>query len=189
MRLFVAVNLDPAERERLRGATALLREAGLPVRWAAPETLHLTMKFLGEVDEAGVAEIGRAVERAASGVAPFEARLGGVGAFPSVERPRVAWVGVEKRPELMRLQRELERELAPLGYAPEDRPFTPHVTLGRAARDARPRDMEPLAGLAAAVEYESSLEVRTLDLMRSHTGPRGARYERLLAAPLGSGGA
>jgi 2'-5' RNA ligase len=184
MRLFLALNLPPEERARLHREAAPLRAAALPVRWVAPDALHLTLNFLGEVAEGRAAEVESAMERVAQRFPPFELRLRRLGAFPNFGRARVVWVGVDAPPELGRLQAALTAGLAGLGFPPEDRPYSPHLTLGRAQSGARPPELRPLERLAGEFRYEAAVEVRTVDLMRSHLGGGGARYERLRAAPL-----
>ena len=172
MRLFFAINLPAEEQDRLHRATARLRAADLPVRWVPPQNLHVTLRFLGSVAGQLVAGVQEAGARAAAGIAPFDTRLGGIGAFPNTRRPRVIWVGVQKAEPL-------------LGFAPEDRAFQPHITLGRVRDGARPAELARFGELAESVDYTGVLPVRSLDLMRSELGPGGARYERIGAAPLG----
>ncbi len=183
MRLFVAINLPDEERVRLNDATARLRGAGLPVRWVSSDALHLTLEFLGEVADSRAAEIPSALERAASGHAPFDLVIGGLGAFPSVRNPRVVWIGIRPAPELLSLQRDVEAALAPLGFEPEARAFSPHLTIGRARQDARSRDFASFGRDVETMRYGATVTVRSVDLMRSHLGPAGARYERIAAAP------
>ncbi len=188
MRLFIAVNLPPDERARLEREALALRAARLPVRWVAADALHLTLKFLGEVADARVGEVEKAMMEVAARSAPFRLELGGLGAFPNLRSPRVVWVGVQAPPELARLAAALEDAMAGLGFSRENRPFSPHLTLGRAERDARGGDFRALPALAAKFDFRAEVEARSADLMRSHLSPRGARYERVLAAPLGAGG-
>ncbi len=190
MRLFVAINLPEEERARLEQEVRALRGARLPVRWVAADALHLTLKFLGEVPDARVGEIEHALKEVAGAFAPFRLELRGLGAFPNPRSPRVVWVGVHAPAELGRLAGAVEEAMAGLGFPRENRPFSPHLTLGRAERDARPGDFRPLAALAERFTFRAEVEARSADLMRSHLSPRGARYERILAAPLtGAGGA
>jgi len=184
MRLFIAVNLPSDERDRLQREAGVLRAARLPVRWVSADALHLTLKFLGEVADARVPEIEQAMTRVAGELPPFELELRGLGAFPNLRTPRVVWVGVHAPPELARLAGGVEDAMAGLGYPHEDRPFSPHLTLGRADRDARADDFRPLAALAAEFTFRAEVAARSVDLMRSHLSSRGARYERMLAAPL-----
>lgn len=184
MRLFLALNLPLDERDRLQRAAGPLRAAGLPVRWVAADALHLTLKFLGEVGDARSGDVAAAVAGVASQFGAFSFELQGLGAFPNLRNPRVVWVGVHAPPELAQLARALEDAMAGLGFPREDRPFSPHLTLGRAERDARPRDFEALGRLAAGFDYRARIDAGSVDLMRSHLSPRGARYERIAAAAL-----
>ena len=184
MRLFVAVNLPAAERRAAYEAAAPLRAARLPVKWVAEDAIHVTIRFLGEVDEARVAAIGEALAAAVRAARPFAVGLGGVGAFPGFARPRVVWIGVERHPALELLANDVEKALMALDFEPELRPFHPHLTLGRAERSARPAALAPLEHLAATVGYESSIPVETVDLMQSVLGPKGASYTVLSRAPL-----
>lgn len=187
MRLFVALNPPAAERERIDAAVEPLRAARLPVRWVGPAQRHLTLKFLGEVAEARVPEVTEAVEAAAATVPPFEVEWTAVGAFPSLRRPRVVWLGVTPARELTALHEELERRFERLGFERENRDLAPHLTLGRAQRDARPPELRDLERLAAQVAFAGRVRFETLDLMRSRLRPTGAEYDVLRAAPLGEG--
>jgi 2'-5' RNA ligase len=191
MRLFVALNLPATERQRIHESTRRLREGGFPVRWVEAAQIHLTVKFLGHVEDARAGEMERAVRGAARKARPFELRVGGVGAFPNLRNPRVVWIGVQAAPELNTLYEELEDRFAALGFERETRAFHPHLTLGRAKRGARAAKMRGLDATAAEVRYRSVVPVATLDLMESHVKRSGAEYEVRLAAPLGpaAGGA
>jgi 2'-5' RNA ligase len=182
MRTFVALNLPAAERVRLHDALAPLRERGLPVRWMAPEALHLTVKFLGDTEGDGVADIERVLAAAAARRAPIRLRIGGLGAFPSLRRANVLWVGAAPDPELLALQKDVELALSRLGYPREQRPFRPHVTIGRLRSDGRAVDVERLGG---SVGYDAVVDVETVDLMQSLAGAAGSRYETLLRRRLG----
>jgi 2'-5' RNA ligase len=184
VRLFVAVNLPAAERRAAYQAAAPLRAARLPVKWVTEDAIHVTLRFLGEVDEAKVAPIGEALAAAVRAARPFDVGFGGVGAFPSLARPRVVWIGVERHPALELLANDVEKALMALDFEPELRPFHPHLTLGRAERSARPSALSPLEHLAATIGYQGSVLVETVDLMQSVLGPKGAAYSVLSRAPL-----
>jgi 2'-5' RNA ligase len=177
MRTFVALVPTAAEQRRLADASAGLREAGFPIRWVQPENVHLTLKFLGEVTEEGVREVCAAADSAAAGVPPFEMAVGHFGAFPSLRRPQVVWVGVELESTLQSLQASLEEALAQLGYPREARPFRPHLTLGRARKHLSPNELRGLADLLQSVEYRDAFQIRSLDVMRSRLKPTGAIYD------------
>lgn len=185
MRLFIALNLPSEVRGRVYEAAAPLRALDLPVRWVDPAQIHLTLKFLGDVPERDVPSVGACVAAVARRHEPFSFRIGGLGGFPSLERPRVLWVGVRAPAVLGALQSALEGELAALGFPRDDRPFRPHLTLGRVRAGARPRTFQELRGRAAALDIEEVVDARTVDLMRSTLDPRGARYDRITGSPLG----
>lgn len=174
MRAFVAINLPADLRQDIWDAAAPLREAASPVRWVAPDALHLTLKFLGAVDDAHAADLAAAIEAAVRGARPFTLPIAGFGAFPSPRRPRVVWVGCEPVPALELLQHHVERTMQPLGFPVEGRPFRPHLTLGRVRQGDRvPADV---ATLIDGLDYTNETTVASVDLMESHLHRSGARY-------------
>ncbi|UCE01873.1 MAG: RNA 2',3'-cyclic phosphodiesterase [Candidatus Latescibacterota bacterium] len=190
MRLFVALLLDPAWIETLEQVLRQLRalDRDSSVRWVDARSIHLTLKFLGEVEEPRVDEL---IERLDAAVATRSAprlALGGLGAFPTLKRPRVIWIGVEEDGRrLAPLQSRIEDAAAAMGWERERRAFQPHLTLGRARDPRRSRGgrtsapvashLAALPGIAVAAPAPS-LQTR-LALVRSHLGPGGARYESL----------
>jgi RNA 2',3'-cyclic 3'-phosphodiesterase len=176
VRLFVALNLPPAVREALWAAAAPLRDLGLPVSWVRGDGIHVTLKFLGEVADDREAEVAAALGRAAAGARPLVLALQGFGLFPDFRRPRVVWAGIAPEPGLEILQHRVEQELAPLGFPTEARPFRPHVTLGRARRETRPRDFAGLEAALTRLEFAQTAVVSALDLMQSTLGSGGAVY-------------
>ncbi len=180
----MALNLPGAERERLHAALEPLRSRPLDVRWIDAAALHLTVKFLGETDADGVERVGAVLRQAAGRRAPITLRIGGIGAFPSLRRANIVWIGVAPEPSLSALQRDLEPALSRLGFAREQRPFRPHITVGRAGRSARAPDIERFVAL---IDHEAEVMVDTIDLMLSRPGPGGSQYEALLRCPLGAG--
>lgn len=185
MRCFVAVDVSPGVRQRLAEVQARLRKAapGADVRWTRPEALHLTLKFLGEVPDAEVGAVERALAEAAAGRGRMRLVARGVGGFPSARRPRVVWVGVGGDVDALgRLAAAVERTVAPLGHPAEGRGFTAHLTLGRVRVPAR----GPLGDAIAAV---SDVDAGTWDvgdvvLYRSRLRPTGAVYEAVARVPL-----
>ena len=179
MRLFLAVDLPAELRSRLEGLQRELRSLLPQARWVRPEGIHLTLKFLGEVAPERVEELCRCVAEALPRLAPWEVEARGLGAFPSLQRPRVVWVGVEDPSgRLFELQRRLERGLVPLGF-PLERGFVPHLTLARVKGSAR--------ALPPRADGFGRLRVEEVVLFRSELRPEGARYSRLRAFPLRSG--
>jgi 2'-5' RNA ligase len=184
MRLFVAINLPDDERTAMSDAVAPLAADGAPVKWVEAARLHITLQFLGSVDDAQAEPIGDALAAAVAGLKTFDVTVGGGGAFPDLAHPRVLWIGVERHPALELLANDVARVLGRFGFEPELRPFQPHVTVGRAQKDAGPADVRPVADKLAAIEYASVVPVESVDLMESMTG-RGYRVVR--RAPLGGG--
>jgi RNA 2',3'-cyclic 3'-phosphodiesterase len=184
MRLFVAVNLPGAERERIHAAMAGLRAAELPVRWNPPEAFHLTLKFLGEVRPDAAGRLGAALDRVSAATLSFDVELTGVGAFPTIRRPQVIWLGVEPTPALRCLKQDIEWALAEHGFEKETRAFHPHITLGRALASDGAGSFRGLDDLAAAQDFRGGLHVDVVDLMRSQLGRQGSRYTILHSSPL-----
>lgn len=182
MRTFVAFNLPAAERARIAAALGGLHTRPLPVRWTDADGLHLTLKFLGDIEGVEVSRIDDALREIAQQYDPLELRIGGIGAFPSLRRANVLWIGVQPEPDLMSLHADVELAMSRLGYAREQKPFRPHITVGRLRTGARAPDVERMVG---DVAYESTVRVATIDLMRSHLSRDGARYEPLLRPALG----
>lgn len=183
-RLFVALLLPETARASVSDATEPLRTGTLPVRWTAVHQLHITLRFLGSVDPRRIERVGDVVKRTAAAGRPLHLVLRDIGAFPSLSRARVVWVGVEPDPGLADLHRRLTDALEPLGFPPEERPFHAHVTLGR-ARPRRGLSGGALEEAARAVSLRAEADVTHVHLMRSRLGPGGARHTVEVACPLG----
>ncbi|MCL4368905.1 MAG: RNA 2',3'-cyclic phosphodiesterase [Actinobacteria bacterium] len=193
VRTFVAIELPPEVRQALSDVRAALEqeakalgvggELALSARWVRPEGTHLTLKFLGWTPEAQLAQIEAGVRRACAGRHPFQLRLCGVGAFPSLQRGRVLWIGLDgDLSSLTAIQSQLEGELAPLGYPTEARPFHPHLTLARLERGLPEELSRALAGKFEVPGREWMVD--GLSLMRSELLRGGARYTQLAFAQL-----
>ncbi len=142
MRVFLAIELPQAVQARLAEVQRMLAEAGADVKWVHPRHLHLTIRFLGEIDEPQRHAVEQAARRVASQTPPISARVSGVGAFPSMRAPRVVWVGIEEgREGLVRLAERLEEALVQAGVQQEARPFEAHMTLGRVRSPRRQTEL------------------------------------------------
>jgi RNA 2',3'-cyclic 3'-phosphodiesterase len=179
VRLFVAVNLPDAEKHQLGKVLDNLRQSPLPVRWVEPDSLHITLKFLGTVSETQRPALTDALDRAVDGIAPFDVGLAGFGTFPARGRPNIFWIGASARARLAELQERVEEETVPLGFAREARLFQPHLTIGRLKKDAVAPDAGLVDRILDSLVYKSVVKVDSVDLMRSHMDSRGARYERI----------
>ena len=192
MRLFLAINLDPAVRRDVIDATALLRDAAPSLTWADESRLHLTLKFLGPQPPEAVEPIGAAMRDVAARHRTFAMRVSEVGAFPNFRRARVVWIGVARDPRLELLHHDVEVACEQLGYALEGRAFRPHLTLARVKERTDVEELRRLSRAAKKVDLERESVVHTIDVMLSNldraSAEAGKRYECLHAATLRSGG-
>ncbi len=185
MRLFVALELPPAVREAAAEIQGRLKPTGAEVKWVRPESMHLTLKFLGEVRPDMVPALQEALEHACQGRRALELELSGCGAFPGRGRPRVVWLGVRGQvEELADLAGAVEESLAGLGFAPERRPFRAHLTLGRVRQGRRGRRAPDTRELSRALAGLGSWQgpafrAATVALMQSTLTPQGAIYQPL----------
>lgn len=168
-------------------AASPMRAASPAVSWIAADRLHLTLKFLGEQSETDAKRIAAAVSGVVSPHRPFSVEMGGAGAFPNFRQPRVVWMGVSDDPKLELLHHAVESACAGLGHELEGRAFRAHVTLGRVRRAIDGAEARALGVAARAVRYRGTLEVSSVDLMRSRLGAGGSRYTLVSALPLEGG--
>jgi len=186
VRTFIALELSGALRKGILNLARELERRGVRASWPRAGALHLTLKFLGDVEEALIPDVVAAVARAASEVSPFAFDSLSVGAFPSPRRPRVVWVGVEPVDELYELQGAIERELTVLGFPRERRRFKPHITIGRLRAPFRSLDDRETGGiLTDLVAPDERTWVEDVEVMKSTLARGGAIHERLAVVPLG----
>ena len=191
-RYFIALDLSIAVVEQLLASTQRLHEElerrapGLRVRWVSPEHIHATLKFVGEVDEAAVDYISEALAEIVKPLFPFQLESVGIGAFPSADKPRILWSGVDaKGAEVLTLLHQLiSRELHGLERAPDALPYSPHVTLGR-VKSERPHDLTGLLERYGRQQFGTSI-IKDVALFRSELRPSGPRYSVVRRFPLGS---
>ena len=192
IRAFIAVPLPDSLLERLAALQRKL-EGRVPhrsVRWVRAEGVHLTLKFLGDTPTDKLPEIKPALAAVARHAPACAFTVEGIGCFPNPRRPRVVWVGVqEPTGRLAALQDGIEEALAPLGYEPERRGFTPHLTLGRVGRKASRSDAAQVGEIVTATTVELLAEVPAdrFALIRSVLKPSGAEYTTLEEFPLRGG--
>jgi 2'-5' RNA ligase len=184
MRLFAAFPVREDARSDLVGKLRRFRAAGLPVRWANDEALHVTVKFLGEVSSDRLPEVRTGIDAAVRDTRLLHFSPGELGAFPTLPRPRVLWAGYEAEPALELLVHRVEQQMVLLGFPGEGRPFRAHVTLGRVRAGARLSpdglhlfEQEPLRG-----EFFAD----RLILYESRLGPGGANHLELDSFSLGT---
>jgi len=188
VRCFIAIGLPDEVKAGLKDLQAQLKSGGQSsIKWVDPYSIHLTLKFLGDVDAAKIAPITAAMEEAAQGIAPFSLKVEGLGAFPNLRRVQVVWVGMGGEVDkLAHLQQRLESNLAGLGFTPENRRFTPHLTLARVRDRVALDEREGLGELIDGTKFEPvhSFPVEAVSLMKSQLTREGAIYSRISAAEL-----
>lgn len=184
IRTFIAANLDQGLRAVLAGVQDRLKAARADVGWVRPDNLHLTLKFLGQVEEARLGAIGEAVAAAVDGYGPIRLVFQGLGAFPRPREARVVWIGLSQGADtLAALRARIEAGLEPLGFSREARPFTAHLTLGRVRGPVR-REQLARALAEAPAEPMGEMVLDRIELMKSNLSPAGARYTILQSFPL-----
>jgi len=188
IRAFIAIDLPLSIQQKLNDVLLSVKcPQTSAVRWTPAKNIHLTIKFLGDVSPANVDLLARILKSEVSRHRPFEIRVGELGAFPSIRRPRVVWIGVEAPPTLLSLQRGIEAETVRLGYAAEERPFSPHLTLGRVTHNASPEEVHKIADVLSSQQI-GELGCAVVDhicLFRSDLQPGGAVYTPLFSTALG----
>jgi len=185
IRAFIAIDIDPQVRENISHAIGQLRSQVLGVRWIAPANFHLTLKFLGDIEQAQIETIGAVLKERLRPFPRFTINAKGLGVFPDLRRPRIMWIGLAGN-ELATLAAQVESALLPLGFAPEKRNFTPHLTIGRWRQTDRPsktlgQELESLK------DYQfGASNVDEVILFQSVLKPEGAIYTRAKAVTLRS---
>ncbi|HMD17012.1 MAG TPA: RNA 2',3'-cyclic phosphodiesterase [Terriglobales bacterium] len=196
MRIFIGIDLDPGVRGRISRFLEGVQEFAPEARWMHPESLHITLKFIGEQSPEQVEAISERLRRVEGGA--FEIRVGGYGFFPTAKAPRVFWIGIQAGSQLAELAEHIDMATAELGIPREDRPFTPHLTLARAGagrRSGSPKRQKsdgPNAiyavfekRLAAMGELEfGAMTAHEFILYQSQLSPGGSKYTKLQRFPL-----
>lgn len=177
MRAFIALDIEAGIQKAMLGLIDKIKKPGDEVKWVRASAMHLTLKFLGEIPEARIADLSDGLERTVRGRPTFPLRVAGTGTFPSSGRPRVFWAGIDVHPQLMGLQRDLERELAVLGFSEEKRRFHPHLTLGRFKKAPSAATRRELSLHSDTVFGE--MKADRVILYHSRLLPAGAEYHRL----------
>ena len=189
MRLFVALDIDDAIRERLNRFVEGVRNFAPDARWVKPESLHVTLKFIGEQPDTSVEKIKQSLAGASSQTSEINFR--GYGFFPTAKSARVFWIGMETGPQLAALAAAVDENVATLGIPKEDRPFSPHLTLARSAGgsgsprwrkgDKPNRAFQYLQEKLAALPSPEfgTMTPREFFLYQSQLSPKGSKYTKL----------
>jgi len=187
IRAFIAVEIPREIQQNIHKETATLRkEIGGLVRWVPPENMHLTLKFLGDISPSSVEFLIQMLRNEAENVSGFSLQLTGLGSFPSLKRPRVVYIGFHAPAGLDALQRGIEAAARRLGYEAEDRPFSPHLTLGRVRQNVTAADQQKIRRVIEGTQVDvlGTARVDSVHLYKSELKPGGSVYTRLYSAPL-----
>ena len=178
LRSFIAIELPEEVKSALSGLQDELKESMADIRWVKPDNIHLTLKFLGNIDGKNIGNIVKQIEGACAKYQFFELEISGIGVFPNIRSPRVLWAGIQYEDAFAGLYGEIENGLASIGYDREGRRFSPHLTLGRF------RSFKGKASVSERIELHKNdrlglIVVRTISLMESELSPAGAKYSRV----------
>lgn len=189
LRAFIAIEIPLEIKKAIAAEIASLQNgAGRAVRWVATENIHLTLKFLGEISPANVEMLSQSIQTECDQHAPFEIIVSGLGCFPNSHRPRIVWIGLNIPPELNRLQHKLETSTARMGYATEDKPFSPHLTIGRVREQITPAELKNIQSTLEKLHVGSlgTFTAQSVHLFKSDLKPAGPVYTSLFNAQLGN---
>jgi RNA 2',3'-cyclic 3'-phosphodiesterase len=190
LRSFIAIELPPEIQKAITRATSGIQKA-LPkplVRWVTGQNVHLTLKFLGDVSPSNLELLAEALKLESSQHPAFELSVGKLGAFPGTRRARVIWIGLEAPPGLLVLQHGVEAVAARLGYPPEERPFSAHLTIGRVGQNASTADLTRIRTELEGCQVGTlgRLTVDAIHIFKSDLQPAGSIYTHLYAMNLKS---
>jgi len=177
-RCFIAVNLPDVMKRTLEDVITELKKTGADVKWVNAGNIHFTLKFLGNTDASLIPAMTDALSKKLSLYNAFYITIADVGCFPSEKRPRVIWVGIKDSEVLTNIQKDVDAVFTGFGFAPEERPFSPHLTIGRV------RSMKKITELMKRfADFKRSdfgrVEVSAVHIMNSELKPAGAEYSSL----------
>jgi RNA 2',3'-cyclic 3'-phosphodiesterase len=187
LRAFIAVEIPTEIQQKIHRETANLRK-GIDslIRWVPSQNMHLTLKFLGDVSPNSLEFIKQMLRMEAENVPCFDIHLAGLGAFPNLKRPRVLYVRIQAPAVLDALARGIESASRRLGYEPEERPFSAHLTLGRVRQNVNATEQQQIRRAIenTQVDLLGTARVDSVHLYKSDLNPGGSVYTRLYSAPL-----
>ena len=184
MRIFIAIEISDEIKDALGQIESHLKYSGADVKWVNPENIHLTLKFLGEIDEKRCEEVKAALDRVAGSISSFALTIKELGAFPKIEYPRVLWAGLDKgADESKALAEKIDEALYGIGFQKEARPFAAHLTIGR-VRSSRSKDKLKEKFASCQVPAVSPCKISSLILFQSTLTPKGSIYTKLHEAKL-----
>jgi RNA 2',3'-cyclic 3'-phosphodiesterase len=186
IRAFIAIELPTEIKVKLTQLEEQLKSSRWNAKWVSPESIHLTLKFLGNINVDSIPHIQEVMEEAALSVATFQIGVSGVGVFPNPQRVQVIWAGLNgDLDKVLELQKLIDAGLLRLGFVPETRPFTAHLTVARMREESRSAEREAAGKIAEATRFEGPpFLVESISLMRSQLRHEGLIYTRVVGVPL-----
>jgi 2'-5' RNA ligase len=186
IRAFIAIDLSSEIHEKLEIISSKLKKriSSLPARWVPTRNIHLTVKFLGDVSTSNLELLKRLLQVESGKFSPFDISIGELGAYPTIHRPRVIWIGTKVPQVLIDFHRSIENETARLGYTREKRKYSPHLTLARVSRNANSNQVAKIGTLLGEckVGFIGAVRIKKVHLYRSDLKPGGAEYTKLYSA-------
>lgn len=188
LRAFIAIELTATTQAAIEKQIARLRQSlgNDLIRWISPQNIHITLKFLGDIDSAHVDFLKQMLLRDLDSQTGFEVQIGGLGSFPTSKRPRVLWIGIHAPASLASIQRMVESGTSRLGYEKEERPFSPHLTIGRVKQNLPAADLQKIRLALESLQLGNipATRVDSVHLFRSDLKPTGSVYTKLFTAKL-----
>lgn len=188
MRSFIAIELSQEFKNFLEHIQSKLKPAGADVRWIEPKNIHLTLKFLGDIDDLQLTQISEILEKVSKKMSRFSIGLSSLGLFPGPNSPRIIWMGIgQGNQQTKEIAQELEEELSRIGIAKEERAFTSHITIGRVKSNLnRDKLVRKITEVETEVEKlkPALLPITEISLLKSTLTPKGPIYEILTETSL-----
>ena len=188
LRAFIAIDLPDQLQDALEKQITRLRQplGDELVRWVPTQNMHLTLKFLGTIAASHLEFLKQLITQTAESHNPFDMQISGIGSFPNSKQARILWAGIHAPAELSSLQKSLEAGTTRLGYEAEERPFSPHLTLGRVRQNIDPTGMQKIRTTLATIQLGNigSARVDSIHLYKSELHSSGSIYTKLFSAPL-----
>lgn len=188
LRAFIAIDLPDPIQKAIEKQTIQLRQAlgDESIRWVSVKNMHLTLKFIGTIAASHMDFIRQMLGQTAGSHPQFDLQIGGLGSFPNSKRPRVLWTGIHAPADLSSLQKSIEAGAVRLGYEKEERPFSPHLTLGRVRQNLDPQELQKIRSTLDTIQLGNigTARVDSIHLYKSELRPEGSLYTKLFSASL-----
>lgn len=184
IRAFIAIEIDPQVKENLTRIIHQFKKVSSKVKWVKPTAMHLTLKFLGYIEQTKGDQVARIMDKVAEKYPPFDLFCSGIGTFPlKTRKPKIIWAGIKDSSSLKDIYMDIEREVEKIGFSRENRSFHPHLTLGRVKKKSEVQNLLPELEKTQNMDFGKS-KINRLTLFKSTLTPKGAVYDILHESPL-----